>query len=421
MSAGMELVSSLLTSKDGVTDFAGLDVEEEFFVAQELPLYLFIKQHVRKYGAIPSLESLDAEFGDLVLPETSEPPQFYADQMKERYIFRMLSKGMMTAKEYMSGAEFNPIRSLEILKNTVVDLMFRNKKHQIMDFRNAYDVVYAEYIKKLKGFDEYGLRLGWPTFDHMSQGLFGGDVVSVVGRPAMGKTFKMLYMSHHAWWNQQKPTMVVSMEMKPIILSQRLTAMHTHKSLTRLKAAEYDTYTKDLVFNELKGLDVYTAPFWLVDGGMTATVEQIWSLAQQLKPEVIFIDGAYLVKHENKRLDRYTRVTETAEGIKHMLATDLDVPVVASYQFNREAAKKMKKDAGEVGLEDIGYSDAIGQVSSVVLGLLQEESIETQKKRLVSILKGRSGEVGEFSVAWDFTNMDFMEIIEEKPEELQFT
>jgi hypothetical protein len=80
----------------------------------------------------------------------------------------------------------------------------------------------------------------------------------------------------------------------------------------------------------------------------------------------------------------------------------------------------------EAGLDDIGYSDAIGQSSSIALGLFQEEGIETMNSRRIKIMKGRSGEVGQFSIAWDFTSMDFRQVSPavdeegEKEKELDF-
>jgi hypothetical protein len=87
------------------------------------------------------------------------------------------------------------------------------------------------------------------------------------------------------------------------------------------------------------------------------------------------------------------------EDIKQHLAEGLNIPVVQSFQFNREASKK---NMGEVGLENIAGSDAIGQLSSVVLGLFEDEGIETALQRKIRVLKGRNGEQGEFSINWRF-------------------
>jgi len=141
-------------------------------------------------------------------------------------------------------------------------------------------------------------------------------------------------------------------------------------------------------------------------------------LSRQLKPGVVFIDGAYLLR-STSRVPRWERLTENAERLKGELAEALNIPVVISYQFNREVKKGAK--AENVGLENIAYTDAIGQLSSVVLGLLQDESVETLMRRRIEILKGRNGEQGSFEVHWIFDTgpnfMDFSEVYKPKTKE----
>jgi hypothetical protein len=120
---------------------------------------------------------------------------------------------------------------------------------------------------------------------------------------------------------------------------------------------------------------------------------------------------AYLLKHPRER-DRYKRVAENADLIKQHLS-DL-APTVCSWQFSREAAKKSKSKGTEhVGLEHIGYSDVIAQVSSLVLGLFEEESPATVKQRRIELLKGRNGETGHFFTRWDWMRMHFDEVLDD--------
>ena len=139
-------------------------------------------------------------------------------------------------------------------------------------------------------------------------------------------------------------------------------------------------------------------------------------MAVQLKCDQVYIDGAYLLKHPNKKLDRYTKVAENVELIKQR-TSDLEIPTVASYQFARTAKKQNKSSfkgatavQDEAGLEDIAFSDAIGQISSIVLGLFQEESVETLEKRKIRVMKGRNGEVGSFDIHWDFNSLNFDQV-----------
>jgi len=156
--------------------------------------------------------------------------------------------------------------------------------------------------------------------------------------------------------------------------------------------------------------------FYVVDGNLAASVEDIYLLASQLGAKLVLIDGAYLLKHKNTRLDRYTRVAENVELMKQA-STGLEIATAASWQLNRDAAKNAKKTGQQAGLEDIGYSDAIGQISSVVLALMQEEGIETMMQRRIDVLKGRNGEVGQFSIWWDFMTMNFDQVQEGSDEQ----
>lgn len=269
--------------------------------------------------------------------------------------------------------------------------------------------------KKLQG-DTYGLRTGWPTLDHMVDGVVGGDVVTIVGRPGQGKTYAMLFCSENAWVKQAKNVMFVTMEMKPLPIGQRLAAINTKKPITALKKAQLSTAAEKDMIQKFGGYGDLP-DFWLVDGALTATVQDIILLAKQLKPDVVYVDGAYLVKGDDPRQQRWDRTTSVLERFKGDLAEGMNIPGYISFQFNREGAKK------NAGLEHIAYADAVGQLSSVVLGLGltdNEDSVESLNRRHVEILKGRNGETGGFDINWRFDQgPDFMNFSEFKLVEKQ--
>jgi replicative DNA helicase len=234
-------------------------------------------------------------------------------------------------------------------------------------------------------------------------------------------TFMLLRMALHNWTKGHRP-LVVSMEMSPLPLIQRLTAMYAHTNIGQLKVGGYSSQTYQKFVGSMLELAGGKSGFYVVDGNLAASVDDIYTLALQLKCDQVYIDGAYLLKHPNSRLDRYTKVAENVELIKQR-TTDLEIPTIASYQFARTAKKSVKGFKGaaspseEAGLEDIAFSDAIGQISSIVLGLFQEESVETLEKRKIRVMKGRSGEVGSFDIHWDFNSLNFSQIgDDEEPE-----
>ena len=208
-----------------------------------------------------------------------------------------------------------------------------------------------------------------------------GDVISFVGRPAVGKTWLTLWTALHNWTVRKLNVLYVSMEMMTLPIAQRIAALYTHQNIAQLKMAGYSNQTFAKFYAGLKAMATEEAKIYVVDGNLATSVEDLFALADMLECRVVFIDGAYLLRHRNVRLDRFTRAAENVELIKRS-CTDLEMMAFCSWQFNREATKKQKKGKGEQGdLEDIGYSDAIGQISSIALSLFQEDSVETMKPR----------------------------------------
>jgi replicative DNA helicase len=386
----------------------------------ELKALAFVDSHIKLYGKLPDVETFEKEL-DAKLPAPTENLAFHAQKLKDRYISEGIRdirendeiKKLLSDKSKLD--EYDPGKALILILEKAISLSMNVHGSSLYDMRNALDIVKPLYMAKKAeqmGALPVGVSLGFPSLDEMMQGAQGGDLLSIVGRPGMGKTYLMHAMAIYAWLTQGAVPLFVSMEMAARLVATRIAAMHAHKPFDLIKGGMLPNMPMDdeaqlwVMLEKLKHAEV---PFHLVDGNLTAMVSDIFMLARQLKPSIIFIDGAYLLGHPSER-DRYRKVAENCDLLKKTLATELDVPVVCSWQFNKDAAKK-KKNGETPGLEDIGYSDAIGQHSSVVMGLFEaENSVETLYRRTVTILKGRSGETGRFDINWKFAEMDFSEI-----------
>jgi replicative DNA helicase len=317
-----------------------------------------------------------------------------------------------------------------VLRTAINNISLQRYRQKIMDFGKEGPKMVLQAYHNLDSMESMG-GFGWPYMDAMG-GAMPGDVISFVGRPQTGKSWLSLFTGLHNWRVKKKNTLFVSMEMSHLPVAQRAATMIAGTNLTQLKhgwghpqsyaTPSYDKFTQAMIqlTQESDG-----AKFYVINGNLAADVEDIYLLANQLDCEIVIIDGAYLCRNKNTRLDRYTRAAENCEAMKRF-SEDLQIPTFSSWQFNREASKKQKQKSGSGGtadLEDIGYSDVIGQISSVALGLFQEDSVETAIKKMIRVLKGRGGEVGQFEINWNFQSMDFSQIgshtIATQPEALE--
>lgn len=404
--AGRKLLSSLVYTGN-LQDVLDLDLFPELFRASEVELFEFIYGFMSEYGQIPSPETVEEKLGE-VLAQAPEPPKFYMDEVENRYLQTTIKKMLVDASNKLQ--EQDPEQAYAGLMEAMSGLTMHRNRNQIVDFREAAGIVYEHYVKTKAMEDHTALLFGWPTLDEMTGGLRGGDMCSIVGRPASGKTMLVLAVAQDHWMKGGRP-LVVSMEMTNLLITQRLAAMDTSTPLTQLLKGELSTKRVGKLMASLEDNEGKEQPFWLIDGNLATTVDDLILLCRQLKPTAVFVDGAYLMRHPNPRAGKWDKLTDNAEWLKQKVATDLNIPVVCSYQFNREAAKKKKgKDGEKAGLEDIYGTDAIAQLSSVVLGLFEHEGIEQQKRRRVDVIKGRNGETGEFLINWDFVGMEFNEV-----------
>lgn len=413
---------SAILADGSVSSLLGFGSIEPLFKASEADAYNFIRAFVKEYQALPSEETIIAHTGVELMPHV-EPAAYYFDLMQERHVESELRRAMKAAGDLFQPNNYDMSKALEIITETVMQLASTKSQKQMVDFRDAYEVIVAHYASTFSQETNSGLMMGWPTLDGMSGGFVKGDVLSFIGRPAAGKTWAMLRGAHYGWDHAKKSTetnqsrLFVSMEIGLLPIQQRLASMQAHVSASKLKKGGLGTILWKQLKDGLAEISHHGNPFWVVDGNLAATVEEIYMLARQLNPGSIWIDGAYLVKHPTEK-DRFRRVAENAELIKQELAPL--APTVCSWQFAKSASKKNVKKGEKVTVDDIGYTDAIAQVSSLVLGMFEEESVSTIKQRRLEVLKGRNGEVGSFITQWDFEHMNFDEIVEKDMSDLQF-
>jgi hypothetical protein len=138
---------------------------------------------------------------------------------------------------------------------------------------------------------------------------------------------------------------------------------------------------------------------------MGKRTEDLDNAIQEMGPDLIYIDGIYLMRpmttSSRRSNDKYQNISYVLDDLKEMTITR-DRPFITTTQFNREGAKK-------VSLENLGFTDALATHASVILGIEKIGEGPRPDKRKVTILKGREGEAGEFAIDYRFCPLSFAE------------
>ena len=404
-SIGLRFLAAVCCEGD-LEDYLAAGETSHLFNAGEKLAFEYIAKHVLQYGALPKLETVELH-SDAEMEKPPEPAIYYLEHLKQRYMDLGLRNSVADATKLLKGDDKDPRAAVSLMFDACVEMLKTEKSAHLFDFRDALTPIMAEHTAKLMG-PNIGIDLGWPYLDHMIGGIRKGDLVSYVGRPQKGKTWFMLYSALHAWEKQGKTVMFCTFEMEGRLIRERLAAMYGHVPAMSLKLGEMLKGDSEKLISRLTTAKQAKNPLWILDAGMATTVPQLLAITRSLKPDVIYLDGAYLIQHEDTSLGRFRKIDAVADQIKTILCPL--APTLASWQYNKAAAKKKKDEP--VTADDVYGSDVIFMVSSILLGIFQADTPATIHRKLIQIQKGRGGEKGEFETCWNFKTMDFAQYID---------
>jgi hypothetical protein len=88
---------------------------------------------------------------------------------------------------------------------------------------------------------------------------------------------------------------------------------------------------------------------------------------EKYKPDAVFIDGLYLMSADRKTGKDHERVMQISRAARQTVL-DTHIPLIATMQANRQASKN-----GDAELDEIAYSDAIGQDATCAIRSINEK------------------------------------------------
>lgn len=401
---GLKFLAAALRAGD-LGEYLALGRLEHLFRESEASHLAFVDAHIQKQGVLPACPTFEAHT-NAKLPEAPEPLGYYHDHLLRRYVSDQMRDAVSEAAPFLKDKTADPHAAYDLLMNRMLRIASARRQREVHDFRDSMQRVLAEYHQRHSG-DIPGVLLGWPYLDEMMGGAMPGDLISIVGRPAKGKTWLMAWSAYQAW-KEGRRVLFLSMEMGAGAIEQRLAALHAGVPAMDLKLGQLAKPHEKKLKAALQGLAEAKTPLRVVDGAMAAQVSELVLLCRELRPDIVYVDGAYLLRHPDKTLTRFPRMAEVCDQLKSDTAMDCAVPVMSSWQFKRDYTSKRKQgETRRRTLDDVYGSDVIAHNSSVAVGLFQPESPETLHRRILEILKGRGGESGRFSINWDFRKMDF--------------
>jgi hypothetical protein len=367
-------------------------VKDDWIVDDDLrDVWKFIRQHYATYREVPSIVAVTDNFPTFKAIRVEDNLDYLLDKMVEFRRNKITRNGLevvidkMTKNDHESAlAEMSKTLSVVneqgVIGTTHVDITKDPQK-------------FWEEYENLQNSVLLGVPTGFEKIDEATAGLQGGQLITMIAPPKTGKSQIALRMAANVHLAGLVP-MFQSFEMNNHEQVQRYLAMSAQISSSRLRRGKLQAAEEDRLQDVLDDLQS-KQPFHFVDAINGLTIDSLVAKAEQLSPDVLFIDGVYLM------LDQVTGEANTPQALTNItrglkrVAQKLDIPVIITTQ-----TLLWKMRGGKVTADSIGYSSSFFQDSDVILGL---EPIEVdEKKRMLKIVQSRNCSPSETSIIWEW-------------------
>lgn len=254
--------------------------------------------------------------------------------------------------------------------------------------------------KNMRKTQDYSYYTGFFDLDNYTDGLHESELTVIGARPAVGKTTFALQIAEYIA-SKGKKVAYVSLEMSEEQIIQKILAKNTNINSRKIRNGDLtDDQTIKIIDECSKASQL---PISILT--KTSTIQQIELEARRMKNkgnlELLVIDYLQLVRNAGYFKSREQEVADISRTLK-LLSLDLEIPIIALCQLNRNANKT------EPTLADIRESGAIEQDADNVIFLYKEDP--ESDLVTVDLQKQRSGNIGKLKLKFKKATSEFVNI-----------
>jgi len=327
----------------------------------------------------------------------------YARKVREKATSRQL---IQLSHELMSRCyegEEHPAAILEQAESQIFRIASREIRGGFEPTSELAHVAYKEIEETARNRGPVsGIDTGFADLNRMTGGLHNQNLVIVAARPGLGKTSFCLNIACHAAINGRRPVGIFSLEMSKPEIVKRMISSLSEVDANRIQSG-YLTRNDWMSISQATA-SLSAAPIY-IDDSANLTMLQVPAKAQRLAMEhgidPLIVDYLQLISGSRRYENRAQEVTEISRSLKN-LAKELNVPVIAVSQLNREVEKRSGN--GKPQLSDLRESGAIEQDSDLVLFISREGTDDDvgagDCTAEISIGKQRNGMTGAFKLTF---------------------
>ena len=406
-----EFISCLLGSRD-IATVRDSRITPRFFTGDNKTAFSYILDISVKTGDIPTVRAFRKKFPRYKLSTvngsvgTEENIKYWILSLREKVKLNSLADSVEESADLLNKGKTED--AITALKKQILFLEAEVEETSDVMLNENLDLRKKEYEKKRVNQGMTGIPTGIPFLDFMLKGLAPETLTTLIAQTSVGKTYIQILVGAYAALNGYKVLQCMT-EMSERQMRDRyemiLYAM-TYGAIdnNRFRSGTLDKHEQESYFQFLD--DVMPN----IDLPMITAVSpmQIEANIDKYKPDLVLIDSVYLMQDDEKAESDWLRIAHITRNLK-LIAKRKKVALFINSQADKNTSKKTGPDLG-----DISFSQSIGMDSDNVLTAYRTELMYTDRELCIKILKGREGGSGKVIMSWDFSNMQFKEIFNEK-------
>ncbi|MCF0203117.1 MAG: replicative DNA helicase [Bacteroidaceae bacterium] len=372
-----------------------------------------VSEQLRRQGDYDEIGGLDymLEIDNAVA--TAANVVYHVQVLNEKFLARQLISYSSTIQTKAFDAT-NDVN--EVMQEAEANLFALSQKNKKSDFVQVAPVVKQAMDQLSKAYANKGGLTGLPTgyakLDDMTAGWQASDLVIIAARPAMGKTAFALSIARNLAVDNKIPVGFFSLEMSNVQLVNRLISNVCEIDSKKILNGQLDNMEWAQLDNNLGRLA--DAPIY-VDDTPGMSIFELRTKARRMVREkgvkMIMVDYLQLMNANgakfNSRQEEVSTISRSLKG----LAKELNIPVIALSQLNRDVEKRDNIKGGEKTIDshvpqmsDLRESGAIEQDADMIMFIHRPEYYrmfqdshgrDTRGKALIIIAKHRKGATGE--------------------------
>lgn len=419
LEAEESVIGGVLIDNEAFDRIGGLVTAVDFYVERHARIFaamssmseqgmpmdvVTVAERVRQRGELEKVGGVAylAELSERV--PTAANIEHYARIIREKAVLRRLIRASTQIVEEAYQANVDTADFVDQAEQSIFEIA----DDSVGAALERVDTLIAESISKIEMLIKRedavtGVPSGFGDFDKLTAGFQPADLIIVAGRPSMGKTAFCLNIAAAAAQRAETGVAIFSLEMSKDQLVTRLLCAEAELNLAHVRVGNLKD--RDYRNLALAAGSLGSAPIY-VDDTAGLSVMELRAKARRLKrdPEarlgLVIVDYLQLMRGGGED-SREQEISAISRALK-ALAKELNLPVVALSQLNRQA--ELRHDKRPL-MADLRESGALEQDADLIAFIYRDEfyNHETPDQGIAEIIIGkqRNGPTGTIKLMFD--------------------